>query len=185
MIMAVSDPFDRKRKEPRQDRDLPASHGFPDEESKKAAEKAMALLLHKDRTRQELKDRLYRSGFSERASQKALEYVEQYGYINDKRYAERYVMFQKNKKSKKELEYQLTGRGVSREIVSEVLREEEYDGEEDAVRSLILKRMKGRKFCELSNEERQKIIMYLGRKGYDLHVVKKVYSQLDNYDEKV
>ena len=167
-IMAVSDPY-----------------VFSDKESKKAAEKAMALLLHKDRTRQELTDRLCRAGFSERASEEALAYVEQYGYIDDRRYAERYVMFQKGKKSEKELVYQLTGRGVPKEIVYEVLREGEYDGEEEAVRNLIMKRLKGRKFCELSYEERQKTALYLGRKGYDFQVVKKVYSQLDNHSEKV
>lgn len=160
------------------------SHAFSDEESKKAAEKAMALLLHKDRTKQELTERLCRAGFSERASEEALAYVERYGYINDRRYAERYVMFQKGKKSKKELVYQLTGRGISGEIVDEVLGEEEYDGEEDAVRNLIVKRLKGRAFSDLSYEDRQKTVSYLGRKGYDLHVVKKVCLQLDNDNKK-
>ena len=56
-------------------------------ECKKAAERAMKLLLQQDRTRKELQDRLYRAGFSERAAEYALAYVSGYGYIDDFRYA--------------------------------------------------------------------------------------------------
>ena len=79
----------------------PAASSFSDEESKKAAEKAMSLLLHKDRTRQELIQRLYQAGFSEAASEEAIQYVEQFGYINDRRYVENYIMFQQGIRSRK------------------------------------------------------------------------------------
>lgn len=161
------------------------SGSFSCEESKKAAEKAMALLLFKDRTRQELMTRLYRAGFSETASLEAMDYVEQFGYINDRRYVENYVMFQKGKKSRREMVYQLTERGIEGDIISEVLEECEYDGEQEAVRMLLKKKLKGRRLCETSYEERQKMMAYLGRKGYEFHTIKKVFSQLDNEDKKV
>lgn len=183
--MIASDKFEDKQSWRSSDEEVSTGYVFSNEESRKATEKAMALLLHRDRTRRELADRLYRAGFSEQAAQEAMEYVERYGYINDRRYAERYVMFQKKKRSKKELAYQLTERGIAKEIVSQVLEEGEYDGEEDAVRCLVAKRLKEREFAEVSFEERQKIAAYLGRKGYDFHVIKKVYSQLDNQDKKV
>lgn len=150
---------------------------FTDDEGKKAAQKAMNLLLHKDRTRQELVDRLYRAGFSEQASEEALQYVEQFGYINDRRYTENYVMFQKEKKSRKEIVYQLTGRGIEKELVLQVLEEGGYDGEEAAIKNLVEKKLKGRKITSLEYEEQQKIIAYIARKGYDFGLIKNVLGQ--------
>lgn len=172
------------QKEP-QKHERPAASSFSDEESKKAAEKAMSLLLHKDRTRQELIQRLYQAGFSEAASEEAIQYVEQFGYINDRRYVENYIMFQKGRRSRKEMLYKLAEKGIDRELVCQVMEETEYSGEEEAIEKLALKRLKGRMISELSYEEKQKIMAYIGRKGYDFHTIKKVLSQLDNERKKV
>ena len=155
------------------------------EECRRAAKKAMDLLLQQDRTEKNIRDRLYRAGFSEMASSEAMEYVERFGYINDRRYVENYIMFQKGKKSRREMVYQLTERGIGGELISEVLKECDYDGEQEAIRMLLKKKLKGRLLCETAYEERQKIMAYLGRKGYEFHTIKKVFSQLDNEDKKV
>lgn len=160
------------------DQEVSDAFRFTDEEGKEAAQKAMNLLLHKDRTRQELVDRLYRAGFSEQASGEALQYVEQFGYINDRRYTENYIMFQKEKKSRKEIVYQLTGRGIEKELVLQVLEEGGYDGEEAAIKNLVEKKLKGHKISSIEYEERQKIMAYIARKGYDFGLIKKVFSQL-------
>lgn len=156
------------------------SYEFSDEESKRAAEKAMSLLLHKDRTRKELFERLYRCGFSEESSKEAMSYVESFGYINDRRYVENYIMFQKGRRSRKEMIYKLSEKGISKELVCQVMEEMEYDGEEDAIQVLAMKKLKGRPIHEISYEEKNKIIASLGRKGFELHSIKKVLSQLDN-----
>lgn len=163
----------------------PAANSFSDEESRRAAEKAMSLLLHKDRTRHELIQRLYQAGFSEAASEEAIQYVEQFGYINDQRYVENYIMFQQSRRSRKEMLHKLAEKGIDRELVCQVMEETGYHGEEDAIETLVLKRLKGRMISELSYEERQKIMAYLGRKGYDFHTIKKAFSQLDNKRKKV
>lgn len=164
---------------PQEEEKKSPSHEFSDEESKKAAEKAMSLLLHKDRTRRELLERLYRCGFSEEASREAMEYVESFGYINDRRYTENYIMFQKGRRSRKEMIYKLSEKGVPKELVYLVMEEMEYDGEEDAIHVLIVKKLKGRPVHEISYEEKNKIIASLGRKGFELGAIKKVLSQLD------
>lgn len=156
------------------------AHSFSDSECRRAAEKAMSLLLFRDRTRRELADRLRREGFSEPALQEAMGYVEQFGYINDARYAENYIMFQKGKRSRKEMIYRLTEKGIDRELISRALEEDGYDGEEEAIMRAVAKKLRGREIGRLSEEERRKIMMSLARKGYDYHAVKKVFSQLDN-----
>lgn len=155
-------------------------HTFTDEEAKRAAEKAMSLLLYKDRTCAELREKLVLAGFSEKALTEAMEYVESFGYINDRRYAGNYVMFQRGKKSRKEIQYKLREKGVSKELIEEALTEDDGDGEETAIWNLVVKKLKGRELSELPYEERQKIIAYLGRKGYEFATIKKVFSKLDN-----
>ncbi len=154
------------------------SFNFSDEECKRAASKAMALLLHKDRTRAELVSRLDREGFSEQALLEAMDYVEHFGYINDRRYVENYLMFQKGKRSRREIFYKLSEKGISDELVRQVMEETEYQGEEKAIELLICKRLKGKPPGDLSYEEKGKIFSYLGRKGYEMNTVKKVFSKL-------
>ena len=167
---------------------------YPDEESKKATEKAMALLLHKDRTKSELEDRLYRAGYSETASGFALEYVTRYGYINDRRYAENYIDYHKTSKSRNEIRRKLKEKGIGDDVLSEVFREvyeregsgEEYasgegsnggsaDPEEAALQALFTKRLKGRKVSELTFEEKQKQMRYLAGKGYPIEKIRRAF----------
>ncbi len=156
------------------------TYHFSDEECKRAASKAMALLLHKDRTRSELASRLEGKGFSEQALLEAMRYVEHFGYINDQRYVENYLMFQKGKRSRREIFYKLSEKGISDELIWQVMEETEYQGEEEAIKLLISKRLKGKQPGDLSYEEKGKIFAYLGRKGYEMNTVKKVFSELDN-----
>lgn len=75
--------------------------GHGDEECRKAAAKAMSLLLQQDRTKKNLMDRLYRGGFSERASEYALQYVMHFGYVDDLRYAQNYISCHKGHRTRR------------------------------------------------------------------------------------
>lgn len=146
-------------------------------ECKKAAQKAMDLLLRQDRTKKELSERLYRAGFSEEASRYAMEYVEGFGYINDARYAANYISLHKGKRSKKELRYKLMGRGIPPEILAEVFLEYCPEDEEEALANQLEKQLRGRLPSEISWEEKNKVIRRLAQKGYSLTAIKKAIGQ--------
>ncbi len=146
-------------------------------ECKKAAERAMKLLLQQDRTRKELQDRLYRAGFSERAAEYALAYVSRYGYIDDFRYASRYISFQKDKRSRKELRYKLLDKGVDSEVIAAAFEQYGPEDEYGAIRRLLQKRLKGAKLIETDMETKNKIIAFFARKGYALSSVKRVMKE--------
>jgi regulatory protein len=137
----------------------------------------MNLLLRQDRTRKELSDRLSRAGFSEEASGYALEYVESFGYINDKRYAQNYVAFHKSELSARELRYKLTGKGIPPEILSEVFMEYEPEDEEEALRLKLEKRLRGKRLSDMDAAEKNKVVSYLTRKGYHLTAVKRMMRE--------
>ena len=121
------------------------------EEVRKAKEKAMRLLLQQDRTEKELRDRLYRAGFSETASEAAMQYVSGFGYLDDRRYAENYISFHKGRRSRKEISFKLKNKGVPPEILSMAMEGYEIEDESVAIEHLIQKKIKGQR---LSGEER-------------------------------
>lgn len=96
--------------------DREAAHGAAAEEwergtvgrAKEAVRRAMRLLMSRDRSERELLERLGREGFGPEETGTALEYVKSYGYVNDRRYAENYVMSAGGKKSRAATESTIT-----------------------------------------------------------------------------
>lgn len=146
-------------------------------ECKKATEKAMNLLLQKDRTKKELEERLRRLGFSEEASQYAMQYVMSFGYINDLRYASEYIDLHKRNRSYRELRFKLLKKGIDKEILFQAFADYDVQDEEEALRYMLTKRLRGRNISELSYEETKKIIAYLARKGYAITAIQRVIKQ--------
>ena len=147
------------------------------EECRKAAEKAMNLLLTQDRTRKELQDRLYRAGFSEQASEYAMNYVTGFGYIDDLRYAANYISYHGKKRSRKELRYKLLSKGVESDVIAEAFENYEPESEREALRSVLRKRLKGKNLSEADGKEKNKIIAYLAGKGYPLPAIKQIMRE--------
>lgn len=154
--------------------------GPEQEECRKAAEKAMNLLLQQDRTRKELQDRLYRAGFSEWASTYAMEYVIGFGYINDLRYAENYISFHKGNRSKKELRYKLLNKGVEEDVLALAFESYEEEDEQVALAHLLKKRLNGRKLSDMEYPDKNKVTAYLARKGFSLPLVKRAMKQQES-----
>lgn len=153
----------------------------PEQEAcRKAAEKAMNLLLHQDRTKKELQDRLYRAGFSEQATQYAMDYVTGFGYIDDLRYATNYIQYHKGNRSRKELRYKLLNKGIDASVLAVALVEYEEEDEEEAISHLLGKRLKGRKLSEMAYPDRSKVTAYLVRKGFPLPAVRRVVEEWEN-----
>lgn len=146
-------------------------------ECKRAAEKAMNLLLHQDRTRRELQDRLYRAGFSERATEYAMDYVAGFGYIDDQRYAANYILYHKGNRSRKELRYKLLNKGIDASVLAMALEGYEAEDEREALFHLMEKRLKGKRLSEMEYADRNKVTAYLARKGFDLPAILSVMKE--------
>lgn len=175
----------RHEKELRQEKELGRGLSAPDrtEEEKKAAEKAMNLLLQQDRTKKELQERLYRAGFSEKAAAYAMDYVMSFGYIDDFRYASNYISFHGKNRSRKELRYKLMNKGVPPEIIAEAFSEYKDGDERDALRYMLGKRLKGRRLSDMDYKEKNKITAYLGRKGYPLPAIHSVMREQEEGEQ--
>ena len=150
---------------------------FEKEEYKRAAEKAMSLLLVQDRTEKGLRERLNRADFSEEAVDFAIKYVRDYGYLDDYRFASNYIEFRKGTKSRRELRYKLLQKGVSEEIAVQALAGYDVEEELSALRNQLYKKLKGRNLVEMDYKEKQKVMSYLSGKGYEISHIRAVTEE--------
>lgn len=134
------------------------------EEIKKAKLKALHILTRMDKTEADLRAGLKRTGFSEQAVEEAVEYVKSYGYVDDRKYAEKYISYNKDRKSRQKIKFELTNKGISRDIIGEAFENcEDYD-ERTALRTALHKKWRSE---EKPNEkELQKLAASLARQGF-------------------
>ncbi|MGI6006766.1 MAG: regulatory protein RecX [Ruminococcus sp.] len=131
----------------------------------RAKKYAMNLLISRDRTEKELRDKLRTAGYPDAATDEAVTYVKSYGYINDERYARHYLEIGREKESFRQLSRKLVQKGVPVCIVEKAA--ESIPWEENSsvlIRRLIEKKLKGRK---PENEKTvRNVAAYLGRRGF-------------------
>ncbi len=126
---------------------------------------AIKLLTFRDRTEKELRDRLTEKGFEEGEIEETLELLKGYGYIDDERYAKKFVSDGINVRGHGpgRIKIELLKKGVDREIIEAALENENPDPREQIAQIL------GRRFSDsdLSNpKERSRILGYFARRGY-------------------
>ncbi len=132
---------------------------------KRARKRAMFLLEKMDRTESQLRNKLRQGFYGEDLIDDAIAYVKKYHYIDDNRYAQTYVRYQKERKSKRQIKMDLMQKGVDREIIEQAI-ETEYEPESE--QELILKWIEKRKYKigESDIKEKQKMYQFLMRKGF-------------------
>lgn len=147
-------------------------------EAAKAREKGVYYLQFSSKTEEEMRRKLAEQGFSPASVDSAVKFLKERRYLNDEDYARRYLEKNGKKKSRKQLQYELSRKGISREILELVF--EEIPGDE---REQILEILRKRQFPldggEL--EEKKKICAYLARRGYSWDDIN---AALDHYARK-
>ena len=147
--------------------------------TKRAKLRAMHLLEKMDRTSAELKKKLEQSGYPTKAVEEALEYVESFHYIDDVRYAARYIEFQKSKKGKARLKMELLQKGISAEIVARVLEEaEEQMDAKETIRRMLQSKRKGE--GPLEEKEKQRLYGFFMRKGFSSSEILSVFREISD-----
>lgn len=148
---------------------------------RRAKQKALAILKFMDRTEQELRIKLADAGYPEEVMNRTIDYVYEYGYLNDARYAASYIRARKNTKSKLAIKTELLKKGIDKDIIEEAFEveyrndessESEEDAELNAIRKAVAKKTKSVEY--LSPEEKQKLMAALYRKGFEIDKIRKV-----------
>lgn len=142
---------------------------------KRAKLRAMNLLKNKEYTAWELRKKLQEGGYPENIIDEAIEYVASYRYIDDLRYAVDYITAHEDVRSRRRIEHDLMGKGISGGILEQAwLIWEEKGGvqnEEAMIRRLLEKRHYDPEESDL--KEKQKTYAFLIRKGFSDDTVRR------------
>ncbi|MGN0170548.1 MAG: regulatory protein RecX [Lachnospiraceae bacterium] len=135
-----------------------------------AKKKALNLLERQDRTQEQLVKKLQGYGYPNEAVEAAVEYVKSFHYIDDRRFAENYIRYRQNEKSRYALKMELYRKGIEEDIIEEALNSAYEAKEED----LVCKLLEKKRFApdEDDRKERNRIMGYLMRRGFSLEQIK-------------
>jgi len=147
------------------------------EEIKRAYQKALCFLERRDYTEAEMRQKLKDREFSSDVVEPVLERLMEYGLINDRRFTEQYLRYHGNDYSKRILSMKLYQKGIRSElfeaVYSEMIEElgtnPEKEALQKAVRAALRKaERKGTSIGSLTQEEQNKMIASLFRKGFSI-----------------
>lgn len=132
--------------------------------------RAMNLLQKKDYTEKQLRDKLSEGLYPTDIIDDAIHYVKAYHYLDDERYARDYITYHMPIRSRNRIIQDLTGKGISKDIfmpiVEELYMEEDSDIEIEQIRKLLAKKHYDPE--QVDFKEKQKIIAFLMRKGFQM-----------------
>ncbi len=138
-----------------------------------AFSKGAYLLGLKERTKKELYDKLVEKYKYKKSILKAVERLEELGYVNDVSYAMNYII---NKKiGNQRLIFELKNRGISKENI-DLAFEELSENNEDNIEDEKLEKA----IRKINKKDENKLVMYLVRQGFKLD---KIYSKLREIKE--
>ena len=145
--------------------------------AKRAKKRAMHLLEKMDRTEKQLRDKLTENGYPNDLVDEAVEYVRSYHYIDDRRYAENYIRYRQESKSRILLKNELLRKGISSQIIDEAM-EAEYHMDPRTLIDQWLKK-KGYSSSEQDSEKERKIGQFLLRKGFSWEDIRSCMSRFE------
>lgn len=146
---------------------------------KRAKLRAMHLLADMARTEAGLRQKLKQNLYPEDIVEEAVNYVRSFGYLDDYKYAENFIISKKDSKSRKEIYAMLCEKGVSGDKIDLAFESCYEDGEQEAIRKLICR--KNIDIEHASEQEMNKLYGYLARKGFRYEDIRRV---IQNYDGK-
>ncbi len=124
----------------------------------RAYEKAVDRLAATDKTVYEIQKKLEAYGFSQMIIDRAVAELKRRHFIDDKRYAQNFILSKSNTKSINEICYILKTKGISKELIDEITEEDEYS-DDKAVRAIIIKKMKNKDLTD--KNELRKLTAYV------------------------
>ena len=148
--------------------------------TKRARLRAMNLLMKHSFTEHKLREKLVEGGYPDDIVDDAIDYVVGYGYVDDCAYARYYIVSHSQDKSIRRLTYDLMAKGISKDIIDEVLRDTEGTIDEVDEEAQIRRLLEKRRFvASLADSETiRKTCTYLTGRGYSADIIRRVLRDI-------
>src|SRR3989304_2156501 len=154
------------------------------DESRKARDAALRLLGLCDRSKKGLTERLLRKGYSDAVAGDVADEMESLGYIDDRRYAERFASDAVNRRyaGPQMIISGLQKKGIAGEIIDDIL----VKVSNDYAQADIARRALGRRLRKGSvpqdRDEIRKLADYLRRRGFSYDIIREVLKGIEQDD---
>lgn len=141
----------------------------------RAKKRALGILAKRDRTESQLREQLEKNQYDYASIEDALYFMREHHYIDDERYVRDYIYSKKDKKSFRQIRFDLRRKGISQEVLDRIFEEEDGQSSQDLI-PLIEKYV--RRFSELDRAAKNKTYQHFARKGYQSDVIKEGLDQV-------
>ena len=144
---------------------------------RKAFNKCADFLSRRDHSVKELREKLLRT-VDEASADKAIERFEELGYLDDEKFAKNYAehLFKNKNYSNNHVKQELYKKGISRDIVAEIIEDSEIDSVENII-TIINKKY----YSKLNAENgKEKVVAALMRKGFSYGDIKSAFYRIEN-----
>lgn len=131
---------------------------------KRVKKRALYLLQKQDRTEKQLYDKLKQNEYPEECIENAIQYVKDYHYIDDARYARNYIRYHQEKKSVQRLKMDLISKGINKVTIEDALDEEFVSDDRQMIANLLEKKRFDADKADIS--VRRKLYQFLLRRGF-------------------
>lgn len=147
-------------------------------EARRASEKALYLLEHRNHSKKELSDKIARVT-SKEAALAAAQHMEDIGLVNDGEFARMYAkeLFERKKFGAQRVRHELYLKGIDRDLIDEILEEFDEDPAEK-IRELL-----ERKYPGYNEDEKikRRAVAALQRLGYRFGEIRSVMNMDEEY----
>ena len=149
-------------------------------DARRAKEKALYLLEHRDHSKQELTEKIARTAASREAAQAAADHLEEIGLVDDRAFAETYAreLFQRKRYGARRVRQELSRKGIGRDIIDQVL-EQYQDMDQAAGENIALVLERRYPTWREDEKARRRAVAALQRLGYSFEQVRAVMGGLD------
>ena len=132
---------------------------------------ALHLLEKQDRSEKNLRDKLREGGYPAEAIDIAIDYISEYGYLDDARMAASHVRFYQDSRSKQRIIQDLKAKGISPDVIDRVIEEEYTADESEQIERLLVKKNYDKDTA--TYEDRAKIYRFLAGRGFSSDSINK------------
>lgn len=148
------------------------------EEQNKVTNHALNLLSYRQKSEKEIYHALKRKGFEDSYIENAINYCKEYNYLDDRAFAESFIKdkINLNKYGPERIRYELILKGVSKDIIDELLVID-YDEQYKAAMTIAEKKLKSYEKDD-RNSIYRKLSGFLQRKGYPYDIISKVIKEI-------
>lgn len=150
-------------------------------------QKAFRLLQRRIHTAKELHTKLRQKFSDDSLIKKCITELQQKGFIDDKEFAVAFISEKQNSKkwSRTRLKSELIKRGISSQIINEVLNDT-FNSEKEKQSALELAEKKYNQLIRKESDKRklfQKLVMHLQSKGYDYELSSEIVRKILSVEE--